>query len=145
MALGQQARDRLELTIGDKAVAKTLADKIDSLSDNTSTTFAVFGVTPVVRAAAYTQTYATAARTVPNATYSAVTIGTVATSVAKTNSSPYGFSSGDADKVVTFCGAVPTDLTALNVALAALAADVILIKQVVGALIDDLQGYGFAQ
>lgn len=92
----------------------------------------------------YTQTYSTASSTVSNATYSAASVTTVATSVTKTNSSPYGFSSGDADKVVTFCGAVPTDLAAINTALIALAADVLQLKKGVTQIIDDLQLQGLA-
>ena len=88
---------------------------------------------------AYTQTYSTTQTTVPNATYAAPTITVVATSVAKTNSSPYGFSSGDADKVVTLCAAVPSDLASLNTQLVALAADVLALKKVISSIIDDLQ------
>lgn len=86
-----------------------------------------------------TQTYATAAATVPNATYADYTVTTVATAVAKTNSTPYGFSSGDADKVVTALGAIPTDLAGLNTAIVALAADVLALKKVVNQIVDDLQ------
>lgn len=74
--------------------------------------------------AAYTQTYSTAARTVPNATAVAVV------TTAATNSSPYGFAQAQAD--------------AIPVAINALEADVLALKKVITALIDDLQAVGIA-
>lgn len=72
---------------------------------------------------AYTQTYSTAARTVPNAT-----VTTVATDAAALTS--YGFTEAQAN--------------AIPVAINALAADVLALKKVVTALIDDLQAAGLA-
>ncbi len=93
----------------------------------------------------YTQTYATASATVANATYVAPTVtGVATTTVTKTNSSPYGFSSGDADAVVTFLGAAPAAILSLNTQLVALAADVLQLKKNVTQLIDDQQNLGFA-
>lgn len=69
--------------------------------------------------AAYTQTYSTAARTVPAATAAGV-VTTAATNVA-----PYGFTQAQADALVAAVNADQADLLAL--------------KKVVNALIDDLQ------
>jgi len=78
----------------------------------------------VIQQGAYTQTYATTARTVPNAT--AVSVATTAA----TNSSPYGYAQAQAD--------------AIPVAINALEADVVALKKVIGAIIDDLQAVGIA-
>lgn len=83
---------------------------------------------------AYTQTYATAARTVPAAVTQTVVTGDTVT---KTNTTPYGFSSTDADKIVTFYAAAQVDF-------AAIIADLLAQKKVLNALIDDLQALGFA-
>ena len=72
---------------------------------------------------AYTQTYSTAARTVPDATVAAVA------TTAATNSSPYGYA-----------GSAQAD--AIPVAINALAADVLALKKVITAIIDDLQTMG---
>ena len=103
--------------------------------------------TPLVTADAskvFTQTYSTTTATVPAVTYSVYVVTTVATSVAKTNSSPYGFSSGDADKVVTLVGAVPTDLAGIQVEVAANAADILVNRKLINLLIDALQANGLA-
>jgi hypothetical protein len=95
------------------------------LRTHASSRVGFFGVTPVVRQSAYTQTYATASKTHP-----AVTSVAVATTAA-TNSSPYGYAQAQAD--------------AIPVAINANRADILALKQVVNALIDDLQAYGLAQ
>jgi hypothetical protein len=87
---------------------------------------AFFGITPSTRASAYTQTYSTASKTVPNATVAAVS------TTGSSQVTPYGYTtSAQAD-------AIPT-------AINALAADVLALKKVITALIDDLQAYGLAQ
>lgn len=91
---------------------------------------------------AITQTYATTTATVPAVTYVVYAVTTVATSVAKTNSSPYGFSSGDADKVVTALGAIPTDLAGMQVEIAAIAADNLANRKLINQIVDDLQAFG---
>ncbi len=88
--------------------------------------FSIFGVTPVARAAAYTQTYSTASRTVAAATATAV-----ATTVS-TQTTPFGFSSG-------------AQADALVAAVNALIADNLVLRQLVNSLIDDQQAYGYAQ
>lgn len=89
-----------------------------------STGLGFFAVTPVARAAAYTQTYATATRTHNNVTSSAV-VTTAATLAA------YGFTQAQAD--------------AIPVAINAVAADLLNLKQLVNSLIDDGQAYGLQQ
>jgi hypothetical protein len=74
---------------------------------------------------AYTQTYAVAAKTVPAATAAAVA------TTAATQTTPYGFGSA-------------AQADAIPVAINANAADILALKKVVNALIDDLQTLGLA-
>lgn len=94
--------------------------------DHNGTTIGFYGVTPATRPTAYTQTYSTAVKTVPNAT-----VLSVATTAA-TQTTPFGYA-----------GAAQAD--AIPVAINALAADVLEIKKVVTAIIDDLQITGILQ
>ena len=72
---------------------------------------------------AYTQTYSTASRTVPNLTSAAV--GTTGA----TNTSPYGFTSAlQADSIPTAINALRDDVTAL--------------AKVINSVIDDLETWG---
>ena len=87
---------------------------------------AFYGVTPVVRAAAYTQTFPTASRTVSNPTF------TNLATTAATNVTPWGFSTqAQADDIATKVNQ--------------LAADVVILRQLINSLIDDSQAYGLAQ
>lgn len=88
-------------------------------------TVGFYGVTSVVRPAAYTQTYATATRTHANPTASSVV------TTAATNTLPYGYTQAQADS--------------LPVAINALIVDLANLKQVVNSMIDDRQGDGLAQ
>ena len=129
MALSDNARLKLGIAAGDVSVGKEMQDKLPDLTGAvgfTGTTFGVFSATPVVRATAYTQTYSTAAKTVENATVAAIV------TTAATNSSPFGY-----------VGAAQAD--AIPVGINALAADVLSLKKVLTAVIDDLQAYGFLQ
>jgi hypothetical protein len=81
-----------------------------------------FGAAAVVQPTAYTQTYSTAAKTVPNATQASVT---------------------DTNGLAGFLAAA--DRTALVTAVNAAGADILALKKVVNALIDDLQSLGLAQ
>jgi hypothetical protein len=90
-------------------VAALLADRADIASTPTT----------------YTQTYSTAATTVPAATVSAVATD------ASTQTTPYGY-------------ATQAQADALPVACNALAADVLAIKKVVTQIIDDMQAAGLA-
>ena len=94
--------------------------------------------------ATFTQTYATTTATVPTVTYSVYTVTAVATVVVKTNTSPYGFSTGDADKVVTWVSAVPTDLAGIQVEVAANAADNLADRKLINALINACRANGIA-
>ena len=91
----------------------------------TNTTLGFYGVTPVTRPTAYTQTYATASRTHSNLTAATVTASAVLIT-------PYGFSSSaQADNLVIAVNNLVTDLT--NV------------KNILNQLIDDLQSVGLVQ
>lgn len=85
-----------------------------------------FGVAQAARASAITQTYSTAARTVANDT----AIDLVTTSATQTT--PWGFGSQAQAE------AIATQFNALR-------ADVLALKKVVNAVIDDLQAYGLEQ
>jgi hypothetical protein len=77
-----------------------------------------FGTTPVAQAAAYTKTYATASRVIPNATF------TNLVTTAATNVAPYGFTTqAQADAIATKVNA--------------LAADVLILKQLIVSLVND--------
>lgn len=85
----------------------------------------VNGQAPVGKSSAYTLTYSTAARTVPNATVAAVA------TTASTQTSPWGYGS-------------QAQADAVPVAINALAADVLALKKLVVALIVDSQAVGIA-
>lgn len=87
--------------------------------------FGANGATAQAKSAAYTLTYSTAARTVPAATSAAVA------TTASTQTTPYGFAS-------------QAQADAIPVAINANAADILALKKVVVALIDDLQAVGIA-
>lgn len=77
-----------------------------------------FGTTPVAQAAAYTKTYATASRVIPVATF------TNLSTTAATNVAPYGFTTAaQADAIATKVNA--------------LAADVLILKQLIVSLVND--------
>lgn len=101
----------------DAAVFQPVDSDLTAIAALTSTT-AGRNLLTLVTAAAYTQTYTTAARTVPDATVAAVV--TTGAGLAS-----YGFTQAQAD--------------AIPVAINALAADVLALKKVLTALIDDLQ------
>ena len=82
-----------------------------------------FGTAPIVQRTAYTQTYSTADKTHAN-----MTSADVATT-AVTQTTPYGY-------------ATAAQGDAVAVAINAIRADVIDLKQVVNSVIDDLQAYG---
>ena len=85
-----------------------------------------FGATTVVRTAAYTQTYATASRTMPNLTSTAVT------TTAATNVAPYGYlTAAQADDIITQINNLRTDVDNA--------------KKVINQILDDAQAYGLLQ
>lgn len=113
-------------------------------------------------ASAYTQTYSTAVKTVPNATYAAPSVTAAAHTYPGSGNL---FDAVAADLLInvrddTTANAVAdvvineksladnlnqaiVDTAATNTQLAALAADVLELKKVITAVIDDLQAYGF--
>lgn len=99
------------------------SDSNDSLIRVTETLLGVgqigfYGTTPVARPAAYTKTYSTASRTIPNATF------TNLVTTAATNVTPYGFATqAQADEIATKVNA--------------LAADVLILKQLIVSLVND--------
>ncbi len=103
---------RLELTAG--GVIKTGA--------GSAAPTALLVANAAAQGSAYTQTYATSSKTVPAAT--AVAVATTAA----TNSTPYGYAQAQADAIVA--------------AVNANSADILAVKKIVNALIDDLQALG---
>ena len=88
-----------------------------------ATKLGFFGVASISQPSAYTQTYSTATKTQSNITSAAVT------TTAATNVAPFGYTTAaQADAIVTAVNALRTDLA--NV------------KQVLNAVIDDLQALG---
>lgn len=92
----------------------------------------------------YTQTYSTAARTVPNATYVAVTETVAAVAPAGgTGATAGGWdTSGHRDTAITTINECKALAEALKTQQAALAADVLAIRKVLTAIIDDGQAAG---
>lgn len=106
-------------------------------------TVGFFGVTPASRAAAYTQTYSTALRTVPAATTHTLTDssgGTPSTTAVAAMTGVDGTGSNAAPLTAT-----KNNIATLAAEQALLAADLVALKKVVNALIDDQQAYGLAQ
>ena len=92
---------------------------------HTGTTVGFYGVTPVARPSAFTQTYSAATRTHSNPVAASVSASAVLVT-------PFGFSSSaQADNLVIAVNNLVTDL--LNV------------KQVLNQLVDDLQAQGLIQ
>jgi len=100
--------------------------EVDGALNHDGATVGFYGVTPVSRPSAYTQTYSTADKTHANATQVAVAT-TGATAV-----TPFGYTTAaQADAIVTAVNAARLDILDL--------------KQLVNALIDDLQSQGLVQ
>lgn len=111
----------MTLSQGSNVVLNTTTGS--QLGTATNQLLGFWGATAIVRPAAYTQTYSTAARTVPNATVGAV-------STAGVGLTAYGFSQAQGDSI--------------PVAINALTADVLALRQLVNALIDDHQAMGLS-
>lgn len=100
--------------------------ELDGDLDHDGSNIGFFGVSPVARASAYTQTYSTADKT-----HAAFTSADLATTAA-TNAAPWGFASqAQAENIAT----------QFNL----LRADVADAKQLINSVIDDLQAYGLQQ
>lgn len=129
--------DNVDLTSGKTLtmpVGSIITDTTTGLKIGTATTQKIgfFNVTPVVQPSAYTQTYTTAAKTVPAATAATLTDST----------------GGTADTTLAAVEATYTQATVRNnfADLAAmvnkLTADDLAIKKVINSLVDDLQALG---
>jgi multisubunit Na+/H+ antiporter MnhC subunit len=141
MAVSGKAERKLFAAVGGP-VAQELINHLASLTAGSTTTFGVFGVGPVTRASAYTQTYATADKTHADPTSAALVL-TATNIAAKTASATL------TDAVNTNAGTVATSLDQaqkdLGTMINALRVDVLDLKQLVNSVIDDLQAYGILQ
>jgi hypothetical protein len=91
-----------------------------TITDNTAAALiGFFNAAPKIQAGPFTKTYSVASRTVPNATFAALA------TTAATNVTPYGFTTA------AQANAIATQVNAL-------AADVLILKQLIVALINDL-------
>lgn len=102
-------------------------------------TIGFYGVTAAARPSAYTQTYATAAKTVPIATVHALTDSTTGT-VSTTQVVAIGV--GAVDVACALAADVRNALATLNAENVLLAADVLALKKLINAIIDDGQVVG---
>jgi len=102
------------------------------------------GKTPVGTASAYTKTYNTAARVIPAATAVAVTqTGVAAATTGATTTTPAGYTTtAQADAIRVGVNACIVDIAALVVENAQLAADVLALRKLIVAIVDDLEGVG---
>lgn len=92
----------------------------------------------------YTQTYATPARDVPAATVAAVTATVAAEAPAGGTGADEGCwdTAGHRNTAITTINEIKALLESIKTQQAALAADVLALKKVETALVDDLQGWG---
>lgn len=123
-ALGSAAENG-DIAFGDGndiLIASTTGTKIGQSGSKVG----FYGVTPVVRPAALTQTYSTAAATNPNMT------ATAAATTAATATSPVGF-------------ATRTHADAVIASVAAMHADIVATKKFVNGIVDRLQALGLVQ
>lgn len=105
-----------------------------------SATVGFFGVAASAKASAYTQTYSTAAKTVAAATTHTITdssTGTPSTSALAAMTGVDGAGSNAAPLTAT-----KNNIATLGAELALANADIVALKKVVNALVDDLQAYG---
>lgn len=100
---------------------------------HTGATAGFYGATPVDRPDAFTQTYSTAARTVPAATAVAVTLA-----------DGVGTNDGTA-AAITDVATAKAAIQELNAALTAVIADNLALRKTQNAVIDTLQELGLAQ
>jgi len=123
-----------ELFIGDETQTDQAASKFG------------WGVAPVAASerVAFTQTYSTADPVVPNATYAAPSVTSSAVVTTGASTSAYGYTEAQANALVAQGNANKVDIAATNTALAALAADVVLLKKALNSAIDALQALGLA-
>jgi len=108
----------------------------------------LYGVAPVARPSAYTQTYATADKTHANltATSIAATVPAAVATTGVTQTSPFGYvGAAQGDAVATTINSIITHITELDLDYEALLVDVTDLKQLANSVIDDLQALGLLQ
>jgi hypothetical protein len=93
----------------------------------------------------FTQTYSTAALTVPTVTYTAPAVTAVAAPAGGTGATAGGWdTAANRDLAIASITATETDLLATNVSLAALAADNLVNRKLINSIIDAMQANGLA-
>lgn len=127
------------------------AGAISGALQHTGSTAGVYGVTPVTRPSAYTQTYDTSDKTHSLQTQQALTDssgGTASTTLAAIRNSlsgGVGLSSPTADDVNTELTTIRNAVASLAARLAETRVDMADVKSLVTAVIDDLQSEGWLQ
>ncbi len=162
MSLSYGCVQRIVVALGSDDSAKELVASVNTgaggtsavlSSDSDATHLGFFGVTAVARAAAITQGYATAARANPaiTTTSPSTTLVLTATAIAAKTAS-LTLIDIDPTSLVTIADTMSQDLkdigaayNTLRVELAAAVADLLAVKKLLNALVDDAQGYGLAQ
>ncbi|MHA2068167.1 MAG: hypothetical protein ACXABY_27715, partial [Candidatus Thorarchaeota archaeon] len=109
--------------------------EIDGTLNHDGTNVGFYGVAPVVRAAAYTQTYATATRT-----HSTPTAVTLTDSTGGTSNTTVAAISGTGDDAT-----INDNFADLVAQINALVADLANSKQMINSLVDDSQAIGISQ
>jgi hypothetical protein len=115
--------------------------EIDGALNHDGTTVGFYGVTPVVRASAYTQTFATASRTHANPTAAALTVVYTTDDPAIAPNGTITIADGDIpsnNELLEFCEELADQVSKL-------VTDLANAKQVINSLVDDSQAIGIAQ
>jgi len=109
----------------------------------TSQKLGFFNATPADQPTAYTQTYATADKTIAVIATTAITQGSSSVAVTPTQTTPWGFTTeAEAQAIETQLNNVVTDIGNLKTQVDNTITDITDLKQAVNALIDDLQELG---
>jgi hypothetical protein len=129
-----------------------LAKMAAAFTTSDATHFAAFGGTPAVLAAGYTQTYATAARTVPADTSHTITDSSGGTASTSTLAAQSVTAGGAVDPTAALLADVNAifvvlrnNIATVNAELTLTKADALATKKLVNALISDSKSYGLAQ
>lgn len=126
----------LTLTDGDNIILGTTTGS--KIGTAVGQKLGFYNATPVVQAAAYTQTNSTAARTVANATSSAVTKTSVAPVTTGSGLTAFGYTQTQADAIsLAVAALVTTDIPAIIADNTALRADVATLRGLINSLIND--------
>lgn len=111
----------------------------------TASTLGFYGVTPVVRATAYTQTYATADKTHANPTATNPAAPAAYTAHAAGAVAVVSNAATDLDTTAAALATLRGEVAAYELVISALIVDVADLKQLVNSLIDDQQTLGLVQ